>query len=144
MVVPLRGAGESGPTADEVMTTTQVRKLDFEIVVPLGADGTAEGELYLDDGVSLEQKDGATTEARFRFADGVLTVDGEFGYDTPVRIAKVTFLGLCPQDQGRGAAAKVKAAEAETGVQTKVDEDKKIVTVAVDLPLTGGFTVELV
>lgn len=144
VVVPLRGAGETGPTADEVMTTTQVRKLDFEIVVPLGADGTAEGELYLDDGVSLEQKDGATTEARFRFADGVLTVDGEFGYDTPVRIAKVTFLGLCPQDQGRGAAAKVKAAEAETEVQTKVDEDKKIVTVAVDLPLTGGFTVELV
>lgn len=84
VIVPLR--------TKSAMTTTDLRKQDFEILVPLGEDGTARGELYLDDGHSLEQPH--TTLVEFTFENGTLTAAGQFDYDPEVKVSKVTILGL--------------------------------------------------
>ncbi|KAI4860036.1 glycoside hydrolase family 31 protein [Hypoxylon rubiginosum] len=118
VVVPVR--------AESAATTTELRGKPFEILVPVGKDGTASGSLYLDDGVSLVQA--GTSEIRFAYADGVLTVNGTFGYAAEgVRISKVTVLGV---DGGKGGCKKRAA--------------KDIVTVEVDRPLTEAFTIEVV
>ncbi|ORY57259.1 family 31 glycosyl hydrolase [Pseudomassariella vexata] len=126
IVIPLR--------TKSAMTTTELRRQDFEILVPLGADGNASGELYLDDGVSLEQK--GTTLISFSYKKGVLTASGQFEYDTDIKIAKVTFLGLS-QEHGVEKRFKVMGKRAEAVV------NKYSTTVVVDKPLTGAFTVEV-
>jgi alpha-glucosidase len=73
------------------MTTTELRKQDFEVLIAPGRDGTAEGELYIDDGESLEQE--GVTSLRFEYADGGLKVTGECGHSTEAKIVKITILG---------------------------------------------------
>lgn len=102
-VIPMR--------VDGAATTAALRKLDFNLVVAPGLQGTASGSLYLDDGVSLEQT--ATSVIEFQYEGGVLSMRGSFQYDAGVNIANVILLG----------------AEATT--------------VAVNKPLTRGFTVHL-
>jgi alpha-glucosidase len=86
-IVPLRISGAN--------TTTQLRMKDFELLIAPNAKGTAEGELYLDDGESLVQN--ATTEIHFKYTEDVLEMSGTFGYDAgDVKIAKVTVLGDAP------------------------------------------------
>lgn len=68
---------------------------DFELLIAPNAKGTAEGELYLDDGESLVQN--ATTEIHFKYTEDVLEMSGTFGYDAgDVKIAKVTVLRDAP------------------------------------------------
>lgn len=118
VIVPLR--------AESAMTTTELRTKPFEILIPVGKDGKAAGTLYLDDGVSLQQA--GTSEIQFSYADGLLTVDGTFGYTAEsLKISKVTLLGV------GGGATKCKK-RAATGS----------VTVEVDIPLTEAFTIEVV
>ncbi|KAI8957210.1 glycoside hydrolase family 31 protein [Daldinia sp. FL1419] len=117
VIIPLR--------AESAMTTTELRSKPFEILVPVGKDGKASGSLYLDDGESIQQD--ATSDILFEYADGVLSVNGTFGYkgDEP-RISKVTFLGL------GGGKSKCKKRAA-----------KDIVTVDIDRALEEAFTVEV-
>lgn len=68
IIVPLR--------IESVMTTTELRDKDFELLIPLRSNGTASGRLYLDDGVSLEQK--GTTFVQFSYADSKLMATGTF------------------------------------------------------------------
>lgn len=82
-VIPLRTTGAN--------TTTVLRTRGFEILVAPGADGTASGSLYMDDGESLVQP--GSIEASFEYKDGVLKMDGKFGYCVDVGIEKVTLLG---------------------------------------------------
>ncbi|KAI5861217.1 glycoside hydrolase family 31 protein [Durotheca rogersii] len=137
-IVPLRQTTSIGTAAAAIggegdgqpMTTRELRKRPFEIVVAVGRDGRASGSLYLDDGESIEQPAGATTEINFTFAKGVLRVNGTFGYrpdpsgggDDSLRVAKVTFLGL--------------------GRRRRSGEERgDIVSVEVDKLLTEAFTV---
>lgn len=73
------------------MTTTELRKEDFELLIPVDAHGKAEGELYVDDGVSLDQGDDYTLIS-FKYNNGELTIKGKFGYEVP-KIAKITVIG---------------------------------------------------
>jgi alpha-glucosidase len=72
-------------------TTTQLRKQNFELLIPLDASGSATGELYLDDGVSINQK--ATTHVTFTYKNGFFILGGSFSLRVPFVISKVTILG---------------------------------------------------
>lgn len=120
VIVPLR--------AESAMTTTELREKDFELLIPLAADGTASGQLYLDDGVSLDQG-GATTLVQFEYADGKLAATGSFGYGTAVNISKVTILG---SDSGSGNSTTVMK-DAASGA----------LSFSLDRPLTEEFEVDL-
>ncbi|CAG7915842.1 unnamed protein product [Penicillium olsonii] len=85
-IIPLR--------VTSAATTRELRKRGFELVIAPGADGRAAGELYLDDGESIEAR---AAEIRFEFAQGRLKVLGKFGYHPTVAVEAVTLLG-----QGRG------------------------------------------
>jgi len=73
------------------MTTTELRKQDFELLIAPDREGKAVGELYIDDGESLEQ-DGVTN-LDFSYENGTLTVAGACGYQTDAKVVKVTVLG---------------------------------------------------
>ncbi|GJN69968.1 alpha-glucosidase [Purpureocillium lilacinum] len=78
--------------ANSTYTTTELRKQDFELLVALDAHGKAKGELYLDDGVSIDQK-GRYSLVSFSYDKGTVTFDGKFGYDGPATVSKITVLG---------------------------------------------------
>ncbi|KAL2115570.1 hypothetical protein VTJ04DRAFT_9825 [Mycothermus thermophilus] len=101
------------------MTTTEVREQNFELLVPLDSEGSATGELYLDDGISLQQK--VTTLVTFKYKHGVLSARGEFGFKTNVKITKVTVIGAGRKRDG--------GAEGESTIIT------------VDQALTGDFDI---
>lgn len=109
VIVPLR--------ANSSMTTTDLRKQDFEIVIPVGGDGTAQGELYLDDGESLEQA--GITLITFKFDGTYLAAEGAFGYKTDMKISKVTVLG------------------------TGTSKCKRSVSIDVEQPLNAGFKIQV-
>ncbi|KAF3342813.1 Type 1 phosphatases regulator YPI1 [Verticillium dahliae VDG2] len=96
-ILPLRVASAN--------TTTALRQNDFELLVTLDVDGQASGALYLDDGVSLVQQ--GHTLIDFTFENGVLSLDGTFGYEVDVKIVKVKVLGASCRTgagkEGRGS-----------------------------------------
>lgn len=110
VIVPIR--------VKSAMTTADLREQDFELLVPVGKDGTAKGTLYLDDGDSLDPKQ--TSFIEFEYKKGQLVAKGSFGYRTKAKLAKITLLG----------AGHSKS-------------DKASSSVTVDQPLTQPFSVNL-
>ncbi len=102
------------------MTTTEVREQNFELLIPVGADGTAAGQLYLDDGVSIQQQ--GTTTINFTYKRGILTARGSFGYKTGVKITKITLIGAS---------------------RKRDDGDVETADVVVDQPLAGDFDITI-
>lgn len=138
--IPLhyRGGAIVAQRVEGAMTTTALRKNDFELIVAIGADGKAEGELYLDDGISLVQK--GTTSLKFTYNGKTLKVKGSYGYASNVQIRQVTFLGLnLGGSSGGGKNCKI------NGVNTKstVKADTGAVVVPVGKGLAADFTVEV-
>ncbi|KID62609.1 alpha-glucosidase, partial [Metarhizium hybridum] len=77
------------------LTTTDLRRRPFELLVALDAAGRARGELYLDDGVSLDQRARySLVTFAFDAASARLEVGGVFDYPgPPARVSKITLLG---------------------------------------------------
>jgi alpha-glucosidase len=107
------------------MTTKEVRTKDFNIVVAIGLDGKAEGQLYIDDGVSITQK--ATTLMQFKYDEKRFTMHGNYDYAAGVKISTITVLGL--------------GKKPETAGKNDFDwnDENGVATVKVDKPLTGDF-----
>lgn len=76
-------------------TTKALRQQEFYLIVAPGADGTAKGRLYLDEGERIDQPD--FSEIEFTYANGQLTTTGRFGYEgasgESVTVASVVVLG---------------------------------------------------
>ena len=95
--VHIRGGSIIPMRARSANTTTDLRKQNFVLTVAPGADGTAKGELYLDDGESLDVGS-HKSEISFRWDGQALQASGSFGYDTDVVVERVVLLGV---DGGR-------------------------------------------
>ncbi|KAI5826310.1 glycoside hydrolase family 31 protein [Schizophyllum commune Tattone D] len=125
-ILPLRVKG--------AMTTAALRRTNFELVVAVGLDGTAEGSLYIDDGVSIEQQ--KTTEVTMKYDKGTLTVDGTFDYDVgDVKLERVRVLGV-------GAAPGSTKLDGEEVEDVSFNQSNGIFDVPIDRPL-GKFTLVL-
>lgn len=72
-VIPLR--------SESAMTTKELRKKSFSIDVAPDARGMAHGDLYVDDGETIDPSDSTTTMVKFNYSNGKLRVHGRFGYD---------------------------------------------------------------
>ena len=123
-ILPLRLAVDED--GDVAMTTTELRKRDFEVVIALGKNGKAEGKLYIDDGESVEQKKGDVTEVEFSYQYGRLKVKGTISNNPGrgVNIRRVVVLGL----------REVRS----NGLQMEVDANVQKVTLSKE----GGWTLE--
>ncbi|KAH9816984.1 glycoside hydrolase family 31 protein [Teratosphaeria destructans] len=92
--IPLyyRGGQIIAQRVNSTNTTAELRKQDFEIIVAPGLNGTASGNLYLDDGESIEQP--KTSYITFTYdSAGTFSMTGSFGYDAGVSITSITVLG---------------------------------------------------
>ncbi|KAK9446292.1 uncharacterized protein VB005_00137 [Metarhizium brunneum] len=91
----LRGGAVVPARLGAALTTTDLRRRPFELLVALDAAGRARGELYLDDGVSLDQRARhSLVTFAFDAASGRLEVGGVFDYPgPPARVSKITLLG---------------------------------------------------
>ena len=118
-VLPLR--------AKSAMTTTALRKNDFEIIVAPNASGEASGQLYFDDGESLVQK--SSTNVKFKYKDQKLVVSGHFDYPLGVNVSRVRILGV------------QKAPKAVNAAGFQYDQTTKVLDVKIDQPFTHGFEV---
>lgn len=129
--VHIRGGSIVPMRIDGANTTTQLRKLDFELIVAPGTNGDARGRLYLDDGESLRQDVDETSEISFEYDSHTskLHVRGRFGYQTNVRIVRVRVLG--------------ESSTAIAGGSQKPMETKLGRTIDIDRPLIEGFSVYL-
>jgi alpha-glucosidase len=104
-ILPMRVSGAN--------TTTTLRTKDFMLLVPVGTDGTAAGELYLDEGDSILQP--SISHLTFNYQHGRLKMDGQFGHDPKVKLRNIMVL--------------------QSGMAVK--------NVTVDAPLTAPLTVDL-
>jgi alpha-glucosidase len=82
-IIPLRVQGAN--------TTAALRRNNFELVVAPGEDGTAKGELYLDDGETLDVGDEMSV-IYFSWDDRVFDATGVFGYETSLVVESVLVL----------------------------------------------------
>ncbi|KAJ6469014.1 alpha-glucosidase [Mycena vitilis] len=127
-VLPLR--------ANSTMTTSELRETDFEFVVAPATDGTASGQLYIDDGVSVTPS--SATEVSMKFELGTLAVTGSFGFQTGVKTARVRFLNTA-----KAPVAVLLNGKPVAQKSVLYNKTTKVLDVAVGLPFTNGFTVTL-
>ena len=78
-------------------TTTQLRTKGFNLLIAPGRDGSANGSLYLDDGLSIEQS--STTFINFTYASGDFSMSGDYSYPANVSIERITVLNVAAAPQ---------------------------------------------
>lgn len=128
--VHIRGGTIIPQRANSANTTKLLRQQDFVVIVAPGADGTAKGRLYLDDGESIEQD--SISEIEFTWSNGKFASTGSFGYGgnsgESVTVGQVVVLG------------QQNAPSGNTGT---FDSQKQSVTVNGPWKLGGAFSFDL-
>ncbi|KAJ6121091.1 Glycoside hydrolase family 31 [Penicillium sp. IBT 18751x] len=119
-VLPLRSKG--------AMTTTELRTRGFEIVIAPNDDNFAAGELYLDDGESLNPQ--GTSLIHFTYRENKLHLHGDFGYQGNVVVETVTLLGQ-------------KNAGSRRDVSAGFDEKRQALSKVVNIPLSGPVVIDI-
>jgi alpha-glucosidase len=97
--VHIRGGNVLPMRINSAKTTNAVRNEDFELIIAPGADGKANGTLYLDDGESVIPQE--TSLLQFSYVNGKLAMEGTFGYNPHVKIAQITLLDA-PKSKCKG------------------------------------------
>lgn len=87
----IRG-GSVLPLQEPGYTTKESRNNPWGLIVALSADGEATGDLYVDDGESLEPTE--TLNVSFKAGDGNLKVDVKGNYKDTNTLGNVTILGV--------------------------------------------------
>ncbi|XP_046862383.1 lysosomal alpha-glucosidase-like [Xenia sp. Carnegie-2017] len=81
------------PMQEPSTTTAESRRNNFYIIAALSSSGSAIGDLYLDDGESLDPKE--TLMVQFSVQSHVLTSSPSFaGYTPSAKVANITVLGV--------------------------------------------------
>eukprot|EP00833_Pecoramyces_ruminatium_P004219 jgi/Orpsp1_1/1178251/evm.model.c7180000064589.1 len=90
--VHLRG-GFVIPTQGPKLNVYENRNSPFGLIVALDENNKASGELYLDDGSSMDIK-GKKSEIKYSAKNGTLTATGSYNYDEEQKLATVKILGV--------------------------------------------------
>ncbi|PFH56463.1 hypothetical protein XA68_16477 [Ophiocordyceps unilateralis] len=91
----IRGGNVLPARLHSTMTTTELRRQEFELLVALDAQGEATGELYLDDGEAIDPThDHTLVSFHYSHRERLLSARGVFDCPgTAPRVVKVTVLG---------------------------------------------------
>lgn len=126
-VLPLR--------VESANTTTQLRTKGFHLLIAPGMDGAANGSLYLDDGLSIEQS--STTFINFTYtAGGAFSMSGDYSYPANVSIEKITVLNVASAPP----SINIPAAPQSNFTYSAVD---KAVMIETNIPLTQDASFQL-
>lgn len=127
-ILPLR--------AQSAMTTTALRKKDFEFIVAPDTLGEASGTLYIDDGESITPA--SFTDVNLRFKDGKLEIWGVFGYCAPgVNVSLVRFLGVDKHPNGVLVDGKY-----VHGSGYSYNPSSKVLDVVINVPFVKNLSVQ--
>ncbi|KAJ5625169.1 hypothetical protein N7510_001478 [Penicillium lagena] len=110
-IIPLR--------KDSAMTTTELRRQGLELVIAPGLDGTASGELYMDDGESLSPS--RMLQVQFYYTGGKLSIRGQFEYNPDVAVESVTLLGQASKPRGSQSDVEYNAPRESVTKETKIE-----------------------
>lgn len=80
------------PMQEPALTTKDARQTPWSLLAALGSDGTASGQLYLDDGESLNPN--ATLDVDFWVKESSLSVSAQGNWKEVNPLANVTILGV--------------------------------------------------
>lgn len=136
--IPLfyKGGSIVAQRSQSANTTAELRRRNFAVFIAPGLDGTACGDLYLDDGVSIEQE--ASSWVHFFYdRDGRFSMSGSFGYDSGVVVDRVVVLGGDGAGDGGDECMNEKQAQiSASGMSAGVARE-------VCVPLTQAYEVVL-
>jgi alpha-glucosidase (family GH31 glycosyl hydrolase) len=87
------------PAQKPALTLKEQSKNDYELLVALDENGMASGDLYVDDGISLDVGSNFTL-VHFKVEKGIFYASGYFGYKKTPILGRIRIIGVskCPQD----------------------------------------------
>lgn len=134
----IRGGSILPLRVESAYTTTDLRKKDFELVIAPGKDGKARGQLYVDDGISIQQD--SILEAKYTFSAGKLDVHSQGSFDAgSIKYEKARVLGV----SNSPSAVSLNGQKLNKD-QFIYDSRSQSLLVTIQLPLSSSFTMKYV